>query len=122
MKATLPNAAQVVSRPEEIFWRDVTSYGEPLSVQVGPRNENPPAACLGRARVGNRWDRFSLLTLLFSGDVLFIKAQVGVPLAVFPPKNLQESIGTRPVRKVLRPRLVVRRFFGDSDWLVGHQS
>src|SRR5258706_10606300 len=34
----------------------------------------PPAACLGRCSVGNRWDRFSLLTLLFSG-VAHIKAR-----------------------------------------------
>src|SRR6266496_682243 len=31
---------------------------------------NPPAACLGRARVGNRWAYgFSLLTLSFSGAI-----------------------------------------------------
>ena len=31
------------------------------------RAHHPPVACLGRARVSNRWVLFSLLTLLFSG-------------------------------------------------------
>src|SRR5450759_2297116 len=34
------------------------------------RDNHPPAACLGRARVGNRLALFSLLTLLFSGAMI----------------------------------------------------
>ena len=32
-----------------------------------PKNSPTDCLCLGRARVGNRWVFFSLLTLLFSG-------------------------------------------------------